>query len=191
MKKLCFIDLETTGFDGAKNGLVQISGGIEIPEQKIFLPFNWKVCTFNNDVIEDEALKVTGFTREEIAGFDPPRKVYRDLTDMFKEFVDKYNRLDKFHMVGYNNQAFDSPFLREWFKKNDDVYFGSWFWYPHVDVMLIAAHVLQDERTSLPNFKLATVCRYLGIPVDDEKLHDAFYDIELTRALYWKLEQRR
>lgn len=34
------------------------------------------------------------------------------------------------------------------------------------------------------NFKLATVSKALGIEVDDSKLHDAEYDILLTRQIY-------
>ena len=35
--------------------------------------------------------------------------------------------------------------------------------------------------------KLKTVAKYLGIEVDKSKLHDAWYDIEITRQIYAKL----
>jgi DNA polymerase-3 subunit epsilon len=36
----------------------------------------------------------------------------------------------------------------------------------------------------MENFKLCTVAKHFGIVTDEEKLHDAFYDIQLTRAIY-------
>lgn len=32
----------------------------------------------------------------------------------------------------------------------------------------------------MPDFKLKTVARFLGVPVDETKLHDAAYDIDIT-----------
>lgn len=40
------------------------------------------------------------------------------------------------------------------------------------------------ERASLVNFKLMTVAKYLGHDVEEDKLHDALYDIELTEKIY-------
>jgi DNA polymerase-3 subunit epsilon len=39
----------------------------------------------------------------------------------------------------------------------------------------------------MSDFKLKTVCRHAGISVDESKIHDAIYDIEITRALYKKV----
>jgi hypothetical protein len=50
--------------------------------------------------------------------------------------------------------------------------------------MLVWAQILQPVRAELSNFKLATVARYCGIKVDDSRLHDSQYDIELTRELW-------
>lgn len=56
----------------------------------------------------------------------------------------------------------------------------------------LAGILLRNERNDpkLPDFKLLTVCKYLGIPVDETKLHDALYDIELTRELFLELTLR-
>jgi hypothetical protein len=50
--------------------------------------------------------------------------------------------------------------------------------------MLVWAQILQPVRAELSNFKLASVARYCGIKVDDSRLHDSLYDIELTRGLW-------
>ncbi len=41
----------------------------------------------------------------------------------------------------------------------------------------------------MKDFKLATVARKLKILVDDAKLHDAYYDIHLTREIYKKISK--
>ena len=91
---------------------------------------------------------------------------------------------DKFQFVGYNAHSFDMPFMRRFWEKNGNRFFGSWFWYPCLDVMLIWAQILQPVRAELSNFKLATVAKHCGIKVDATRLHDSQYDIELTRELW-------
>lgn len=92
---------------------------------------------------------------------------------------------DKLTWLGYN-AAFDADMMRAWFEKAGDKYFGSWFWWPPIDVMGLAAHHLRDRRHTMMNFRLATVARELGIapPAD---LHDAAADIDLTWRIYQKL----
>lgn len=50
--------------------------------------------------------------------------------------------------------------------------------------MLLWAQILQPVRHELPNFKLASVAKHSGIAVDENRLHDSQYDIELTRELW-------
>lgn len=50
--------------------------------------------------------------------------------------------------------------------------------------MVLATAYLLNQREQMENFKLATVAKQLGIEVVDESLHDAFYDIYLTKAIY-------
>jgi DNA polymerase-3 subunit epsilon len=86
--------------------------------------------------------------------------------------------------IGYNSHSFDMPFVRQFFSKCKDRYFGSWFHYPSIDVMILAAEHLKSKRRWYPDFKLSTVADRMGIEVDKSRLHDALYDIELTREIY-------
>lgn len=56
-------------------------------------------------------------------------------------------------------------------------------------VIVLATPRLMHERAAMVDFKLKTVCRHMGIEVVEEKLHDAEYDIDLTRQLYHKCLQ--
>lgn len=181
--KLLFFDLETTGVNPGKNGIHQISGQIVI-DGEVKESFDFHVQPNPKAIIEDEALKVAGVTREQIMAYPPMREVYNQFVAMLAKYVNKYDKKDKFFLVGYNNAAFDNQFLRGFFLQNGDNYFGSWFWSNTLDVMVLASHHLARRRHEMENFKLATVAKFMGINVDDEALHDAFYDISLTREIY-------
>ena len=181
--KLLFFDLETTGTNPGKNGIHQISGEIVI-DGKSMEKFDFHVQPNPKAIIEDAALEVGHVTREQIQAYPPMRQVYNEFVAMLSKYVDKYNKKDKFFLVGYNNAAFDNQFLRGFFLQNGDNYFGSWFWANSIDVMVLASQHLAERRPEMENFKLSTVAKFLGVNVEDESLHDAFYDIYLTKAVY-------
>jgi DNA polymerase-3 subunit epsilon len=181
--KLLFFDLETTGTNPGRNGIHQISGQIVI-DGKHVQDFDFHVQPNPKAVIEDAALQVGGVTREQILAYPPMEQVYKEFVAMLGKYVDKYDKKDKFFLVGYNNAAFDNQFLRGFFLQNGDVYFGSWFWSNSIDVMVLASAYIADRRAEMENFKLSTVAKFLGVSVSDDSLHNALYDIELTRAVY-------
>ena len=49
---------------------------------------------------------------------------------------------------------------------------------------VLASQYLLAERPLMPNFKLSTVAAQLGVVVAEDKLHDALYDVDLTRDAY-------
>lgn len=187
MTKLFFFDIETTGVKFWKNGIHQISGCIEI-DGEVKEEFNFNVKPNPACLIEDEALKVAGVTREQIAGYEDMKVVYAKIVNMLSKYVNRFDKTDKFFLVGYNNAPFDNPFFRAFFVQNGDQYFGSWFWSSAIDVMVLAANELKDIRHEMENFKLMTVAKTIGIEIDEAKLHDAMYDIYLTREIYHKLQ---
>jgi len=188
MAKIIFYDTETTGLDPKINGIHQLSGCIEI-NGKIKEYFNFKIRPFGTDEIEQTALDVGGVTIEQIAAYDDPHDVHKKFMSLMSKYVNKFDKKDKFFLYGYNNRRFDDPFLRSWFEKLDDKYFGSWFWQHTSDIMCIAVDILIDDIPEMENFKLMTVAKHVGIVVDETKLHDAVYDIDITVQLYYALKK--
>lgn len=84
--KLIYIDVETTGIAFPQSGLIQLAGAIEIEGQKP-QTFQYHVKPFPNDIIDEEALSINGITREEMASFDNPRKVYRNFISLLGLYV--------------------------------------------------------------------------------------------------------
>ena len=187
--KLIFIDVETTGLEYPDSGLIQLSGVIEI-EGEIKASFDHRIRPFPADVVSDEALSVNGLTHEEIAGYEDPRVVFDRFISLLGQFVDRYDRSDKFHLVAYN-APFDSEHIRAWFEKNKNRFYGSWFWHPPIDVMGMAAVAAMASRSRLNNFKLTTVARALGLHVEESLAHDALYDIRLTRSVFQVLVRQK
>lgn len=181
-----YLDLETTGLFPWKNGIIQIAGEIEI-DGVTQERFNFSVKPFKDQVIEDGALKVNKTTREELESFDAPKDVFKQFITLMHRYIEKFDKKDKFFMVGYDSHAFDTGFLREFFKRNGEKYFGLYFWQAGFDVMMLAAHKLAEQRPEMPNFKLMTVAKEVGIELDEDKLHDAMYDVDITKEIYKRI----
>lgn len=182
-KKLMYFDLETTGTRFWASGIHQISGVIEI-DGEIKESFDLKIKPNPKCIIEDEALAVASVTREDLDGYMDFKDGYKALTAILSKYVDKYDKTDKFFLVGYNNAAFDNPFLRAFFVQNGDQYFGSWFWSSPIDVFVLASYSFMSERYKFENFQQGTVAKYMGIEVDDNRLHDGVYDVEIMMQIY-------
>lgn len=181
--KRLYIDVETCGTDPAKHSMHQLAALVEIDNKVVEEIVLW--ITPEGE-IDNKALEVQKMT---IETFDDPRylpsaKSYEKLIGIMSAYVNRYKKEDKFHIVGYNCHSFDTEFVRALFSANNDKYYGSWFWHPPIDVMLLWAEIIQRERHTLPNFKLMTLAKFLGIDVDESKAHEAMYDVNITRELY-------
>lgn len=187
--KRLFCDCETAGLEAEKHALLQISGLVEV-DGRVAEEFNLRAAPCAGDTYSAKALEVNRLTVEEIKEFPPAQEAYQALCAVLERYVDKFERTDKLMFVAYN-APFDAGFTRAWFKKLGDNYFGSWFFNPPIDVMVLAAHHLEHERHLLPNFKLATVARHLGVEFTDDDLHDAMFDVKLCREIYLRLSTRQ
>lgn len=111
----------------------------------------------------------------------------RQLVGILSKYVNKFDKRDKMYLVGYNNAGFDNSFLRALFQQCGDKYFGSWFYPNCMDVYVMVTPFLMGVRNDMENFKLMTVAKTMGIEIDENKLHDATYDIELTRDIFYRI----
>lgn len=185
MSKLFFYDLETTGLDYKKNAIHQLSAIIVI-NGEVKERINIKIRPFEGAEISQEALDVGNVTLEQIMAYPPMEEAHTQLIRIMSKYVNRFDKTDKFFLVGYNNAHFDNDFFREMFIRCDDIYFGSWFWSNSIDTMTLATINLLDQRSKMINFKLSTVANELGIRLEESKLHDALYDVDLTMQVFYK-----
>ncbi len=183
MKEM-FFDVETSGTDKKVNGILQLSGEIEL-DGIVKERFDYKMKPFPDQIIEDGALEKNGILRSEIEKFDDPFNCYVQFTRMLNQYVDRFDRSDKITLIGYNSR-FDDDFLREWFKRCHDKFYGSYFFWPAIDVANMVAVKYREVRSHFPDFKLMTVAKTLKIEVDESRAHEAMYDMQITKAVYEK-----
>lgn len=187
--KILWLDVETTGLNAKENGIVQLAGILDI-DTIAGAEFNYYVRPFDQDIIEDEAIAIHGHGRDALKTFESPEIIYQRLIGVFEGFVDKYDRRDKM-FIGGQNPGFDRDFLKEWFVKNDDKFFGSWFDYHVIDLCTLSVvfHIkgivdLQDKSTGKISVRLDNIAK--AFDLKQKEPHDALDDIRLTRKIFYE-----
>jgi len=182
MSKVLWIDTETTGTDPKKNAMIQLAYIVEIGggiiEEGDFL-----IKPFSGAKIEKKALDINNRAEEEILQFPDLAIVIKEFKKVLAKYVNKFNKLDKFVLAGYN-VSFDEQFLRAAFERTKDKYFGSWFFWPKREVASYVSEHIAEQTLRLLNYKLETLCEHFEIPIE---AHDALNDIRATRDLYYIL----
>lgn len=191
MHKRLYCDIETSGLNPQIHGITQIAAIVEL-DGKVVDSLNLPCLIRPEEKIEAKALEIQGLFEHEIRegeGRHTARNAHIIFTEFMRKYVNPYNKKDKFHFVGFNSQAFDAVFLNQWFRKNQDNYFYAWFFNPTIDVYVLAGYFMEQVRVDFPNFQLATVCRRVNLPWEEEEAHDAMYDITMTRKLFLECER--
>lgn len=175
--KIFWFDVETGGLDPLKNPIIQLAYVVEIDgverESGQITSSGFEGCT-----LEDKALEVNGYTRDQIAEYSTEREMYGRLTKVFEKYVNRFDKNDKFIAAGYNVQ-FDMKFLREVWNRCGDKYFGSWFFFSAIDPSAIVPFLQYAEvLPELPRLRLIDVAEFFK--VSREGAHDAFEDIRMT-----------
>ena len=177
--KIAWFDTETTGLDPVKNDIIQLAMIIEI-DGEIKEKIKMEMQPFSYDNISPEALETNKLTIEQIKTFPAPQDQYKILNKILGNHVDRYNKFDKM-IAGGQNVKFDIEFLRNFFIKNNDPYFGSFFNYHYVDIISLSAILKYFKKIDIDNLKLETICEYMGIELS---AHDAMEDITATREVF-------
>lgn len=178
MKKVCYVDTETTGLDPEKQDIIEIAMILELNGKEAGeLKINCQPHSFEN--ISQEALAVHGYTVENLRSFMPPKAAHKRVVDFLSGCCDKFDRNDKYYPAGYNGD-FDIRFLSAWFRKCGDNYFGSWFNGKLLDPLPMLRMMDYTGLISLPSYKLEAVCDFFGIAI---QAHDALSDVKATREI--------
>lgn len=181
--KILFYDLETTGVYPHQNGIHQIAGIVTV-EGKVIEEFDIKLKPHPKCKIEKQALDVAGITQADLDSYQPMEDGYLKLINILDTYVDRFNKRDKMHLCGYNNRAFDDRFIRRFFEYNRNKFFGAYFWSDSMDMLALMSYTLRKKRHLMENFKLGTVCNFVGIPFNEEEAHDGLYDTRKTMELF-------
>ncbi len=182
-KKVLYIDVETTGTNPARHGIIQIGAIIEI-SGIIADEFDLKCAPHKGADIDDQALQITGTTRAELQQRTSSYEALAAFRQFLNRHIEPYDRKDKCYPAGYNVH-FDLDFVQNWFRIHGDNYgVGSYVNWRRLDPLPVLFMKDYTGALNLPDYKLETVCRHFGIELE---AHDAFSDIRATRKLLAKL----
>jgi len=182
-KKVLYIDVETTGTNPAKHGIIQI-GAIMETSGIIAEEFNLKCAPHHGADIDDEALQVTGTSRDELQNRTSSENALHEFRRFLNRHIEPYDREDKCYPAGYNVH-FDLDFLQQWFRLHGNKYgIGSYVNWRRLDPLPVLFMKDFSGALNLPDYKLETVCCHFGIEIE---AHDAVSDIRATRQLLAKL----
>ena len=184
MKKVLWLDVETTGLDCRKHGLREVGFIIEIDGVEVdkgVFKINPFTYTTKDVEIDDYALEISKVSIEDLKSYDRVSYCFKELMKKLVKYVNVNDKNDCFVIAGYNT-AFDIGFIKEWFKEMGllDSY-KDLFHYKSLDVFSIVFALRHLGINSAENDKLETMCNYFGIGIE---AHNALSDIEATKKLY-------
>lgn len=185
--KLLFFDIESTGTKHWQHCIHQVAVMVVI-DNVITETLCLRMAPHPKALIDEEALKAGGVTRSQIEAYPSATLQFDAFLGLLNHYIDPYNPEDKFFLCGYNNSWFDNEFLRNWFTLEGNDFFNTYFFSGCIDVMILATHYLSPDRHVMPSFKLHRTAKWLGIPVVEERLRDALYDVELTYEIYKRVK---
>jgi DNA polymerase-3 subunit epsilon len=182
MKKVLWIDVETTGLDCKKCAIVQLSCMVEI-DGEIKGVFDETIAPHRTADIQDSALKVVGKTKEELMEYPKANVQYTKFIKFLNQFIDRYDKHDKLIVAGYNVQ-FDIDFISAFFHRHGDAYLGSYIYRSFFDVLHLVGALRYKgviPKEDLATTKLQDVADYFGLT--DYAFHNSLDDIMATREL--------
>lgn len=188
MSKIIFFDTETTGLDPLKCGMHQLAGEVVVNDEVVD-KFDYRINPFKECEVSYVALAISNTKALDFLKYNQEFQVLYMFTEKIYKYKEHTKAKDKLFLATWaRDPAFDVKFLKAFFERNKNTStFESLFWSNFIDVKSLATHYLQERRHDIESFNLASVAKYLGIEVDESKLHSAMYDAYLCRMVYFKL----
>lgn len=185
MKKILWLDTETTGLSPDKNGIIEIGIIIDFDyEAKHRIQHTMKPT---GRYVDSEALKINGFTRDQIKDFIPWEELYKTFMDGLAEIAEG----GTFVLAG-QNVSFDNRFMKSWEKQCGSTTKHDWSAIVEqngfIDTMDLFKRLQGQCRIpSHESKKLGNICKVLGIELGNA--HSAMADIEATREAAYKMKK--
>lgn len=186
MKKILWLDIEAADYKTDREGAVHQISIIKDIDGEIVSKKNYFCAPHKGDLINAPSLEVCGKKYDDIIAYPPA-------IEAFKSIVNELHK-DKVWVVGGFNLSYDIPvFTNWWYKcakelKKWDIKWVDYIYADPLDVRALAIDYFLDKRGEYGSFKLMDVARAIGIEVDESKAHDASYDIEVTREIYYRIK---
>jgi DNA polymerase III alpha subunit (gram-positive type) len=181
--KILFFDTETTGLDSKVHGIHQLAGEVVFNDE-VIETFDYRIKPFKGCKIDPKALEISRTSRSDLSKYQPEEDALFDFQGTINNCIAPHLN-DRIFLAGWRVPEFDNKFLQALFERHNAMAdFKSFFWSNPIDVKTLATQYLIDKRTEMESFSLVSVAKYMGIEVDESKLHSAAYDAYLSRIIY-------
>ena len=176
-KNIIYFDLETTGFNGLKDDLIEIyaikesSDGQFIDDIHIY---------FNpGQPLPDIITKITKITDEMLI----EKPTFVSQVDKILNFINPNDIL-----IGHNAKNFDLPFLNNQFLKHNIRNEHGMIQLKNevIDTMILARKIDKVNHFK-KGYKLIDLANRFRFNIDTNKLHGAKYDVQITKILFQHL----
>lgn len=172
------VDVETTGTNPKNHSIISI-GALDFSNSKN--QFYGECAPFKEAKIDQEALKINGFTEQEIKSKE------KALEELIKEFLNWSKKIDNKVLAG-ENIWFDVAFLKESVKKsNQEWIFGRRFVDLHTSSYI--HHLLNNKEPLTKGISILSLdktLKYVGLP-PEPKPHHALQGAKLEAEAFSRL----
>lgn len=191
MAKQLWLDLETTGTNENIHGIVEIACILEVNGKEVD-SFHSYVRPREGVQYDPIAMAVNRHAISDLQDFEPETSVFARFLERCNEWVDRYNKRDKMIISGFNC-AFDMRHLEAWFLRNNEQWFGNYFWRDVIDLRSFTAWILRDHRPDMIDGKLMTVAGEILTKAQmlealgGGEAHGADVDIRVTKDTFYNI----
>lgn len=180
------VDLETTGLDGSENSIVEIAASLHSEDGKRITFFNEKCFAGDEGKISLDALKINGSRMSSLRSCKPEKQVL----EHFVDFLLDCQKKGEVVLAGHNVE-FDRGFLKARLGKAGFTLVDSVLPYRVMDTCVLARTLyfagLLPGQMGGKGTSLKGLAEALKLTVEEEKLHTAMGDVELTVKVFFKL----
>jgi len=185
MADFLWLDTETTSLTPKDGGTIWQLAYIIEKNGKVVCERTLKCRPLDKDMVNLNSIKHSRITADELFALPHRQEAYKQ----FSSDIAQHSTTGKLIMAGYQVQ-FDLDFILSWFGKcnfesKQNLNLLNSVFIPPMDVMSLAIDYFKDEIKSANGFKLVEVAKKIFGEMDISKAHDAGFDIDITRKIYW------
>jgi DNA polymerase III epsilon subunit-like protein len=177
-----WFDVETTGLNYYESEIVSLAYLIE-KNGKIVKDGILYARPDDFTKISPDALKVNGFTIEQLKSFPSQKELLESIKKILDENYSIRRKVERPTPAGYNSAGCDVIFLQQLFLKHGtkDYEFFDYFPSVKIDVFVMVPMIEEIVGVKFASHRLEDLCKVFKIPHDP---HDALSDIRATYELY-------
>ena len=167
---MIYIDLETTGFDGKKDDIIEIYLLKEDENEKFISELHYYLKP--NCKLSPIILEITKLTDQFLSDKPEFNSIAQEIIDFIGDEI----------LIGHNIDSFDYKFLNNNLTKNGFKALRN----KTIDTIVLARKIDNASKYT-SGYKLKDLCLRYQVEFDNNKLHGAKYDVLLTKKLYQKI----